>query len=280
MAPSEEIVSVHEATPPAAPMASALAAMPDKALVTSPSPSPPPTTPTPPAAAAPLFRKGQSVWYASTPKTSHDALVLEDAAAGAATVRIRFMTNRFVEDVPVARVSDITAGRSRRRAAAAAPPPAPAAPTAEKRPRKRRAAEKPAAEAPKKSRGGGARAAEAPKKSRSGARKPRAAEAAKPPAAAPAEKASKQAAAAPPPPPAGGDDDWLVEGSPWIGTRLMRTVFDFDAHAAANKADVAFEPQSLASREGRAGGARKVAVDQCACVVVGWLPADLSLIHI
>ncbi|KAH8051782.1 acetylcholine-gated cation-selective channel [Aureococcus anophagefferens] len=190
MAPSEEIVAVHEAPPPPAPMASAGAALPDKALDTSPSPSPPPTTPTPPAAAAPLFRKGQSVWYASTPKTSHDALVLEDAAAGAATVRIRFNTNRFVEDVPVARRQ--AGGR------------------------------------------GGA------------------------------------------PPPAGGDDDWLVEGSPWIGTRLMRTVFDFDAHAAATKADVAFEPQSLASREGRAGGARKVAVDQCACVVVGWLPADRS----
>ena len=118
MAPSEEIVAVHEAPPAPAPMASAGAALPDKALDTSPSPSPPPTTPTPPAAAAPLFRKGQSVWYASTPKTSHDALVLEDAAAGAATVRIRFMTNRFVEDVPVARVSDITAGRSDRKASA------------------------------------------------------------------------------------------------------------------------------------------------------------------
>ena len=46
MAPSEEIVAVHEATP-AAPMASAGAALPDKALDTSPSPSPPPTTPTP-----------------------------------------------------------------------------------------------------------------------------------------------------------------------------------------------------------------------------------------
>ncbi|KAK7230829.1 acetylcholine-gated cation-selective channel [Aureococcus anophagefferens] len=178
----------------------------DKALDTSPSPSPPPTTPTPPAAAAPLFRKGQSVWYASTPKTSHDALVLEDAAAGAAT-----------------------------------------------------------AEAPKKSRGGGARAAEAPKKSRSGARKPRPPRPRNRPGRG-VEKASKQAAAAArAPPPAGGDDDWLVEGSPWIGTRLMRTVFDFDAHAAATKAGVAFEPQSLASREGRAGGARKVAVDQCAC---------------
>ena len=60
--------------------------------------------------------------------------------------------------------------------------------------------------------------------------------------------------------------EWLTSGSPWVGRRLMRTVFDYDEEAARRVADIAYEP----------GGTGRVAVDQCACFVVGWLPPDIS----
>ena len=229
------------------------------------------------AAAAPRFAQGQCVWYKSTPKTWHDAVVLDDCDAEAATVRIRFNTSRFVEEAAVELVAAIDDGApSRRRSRAAA-----ATPTEEKAAKKSRSgARKPKDETTKKSRSGARKPKdEKTKKSRSGARAR--ARAAKPPApASTPERRSGRFAASPAPatapaPAASGEEEWQTEGSPWIGTRLMRTVFDFDAEAAANKPDIAWEPTALASKEGRSG-ARKVAVDQCACEVVGWLPAAVS----